>query len=43
MLHGASGRPEIFDRAVELPQVDETASDERDIDLRDQPIREAEH
>lgn len=41
MLHGASGRPEIFDRAVELPSMDENASDERDTDLRDQTIHEA--
>ncbi|MDB4931363.1 MAG: ral secretion pathway protein [Myxococcaceae bacterium] len=43
MLHGASGRPEIFDHAVELPRVDENESDERDVDLRDQRVREAEH
>lgn len=41
MLHGASGRPEIFDRAVELPTVDENASDERDFDMREQTVREA--
>jgi type II secretion system protein H len=41
MLHGASGRPEIFDHAVELPRVDDSASDERDTDLREQTIREA--
>jgi prepilin-type N-terminal cleavage/methylation domain-containing protein len=41
MLHGASGRAEIFDHAVELPSLDENASDERDTDLRDQTIREA--
>ena len=42
MLHGASGRPEIFDHAIELPRLDESGTDERDTDLRDQPIREAE-
>jgi hypothetical protein len=42
MLHGASGRPEIFDHAVELPRIDENETDERDTDLRDQRIREAE-
>ncbi len=42
MLHGASGRPEIFDHAIELPKIDENTNDERDTDLRDQPIREAE-
>nr|MBK7065684.1 type II secretion system protein [Deltaproteobacteria bacterium] len=42
MLHGASGRPEIFDHAIELPSIDESSTDERDVDLRDQRIREAE-
>lgn len=42
MLHGASGRAEIFDHAVELPRVEDRDNDERDLDLRDQPIREAE-
>ena len=41
MLHGASGRPEIFDHAVELPRLDENTSDELDVDLRDQRVREA--
>ena len=41
MLHGTSGRPEIFDHAIELPKVDETTTDERDTDLRDQTIHEA--
>jgi hypothetical protein len=42
MLHGATGRPEIFDHAVELPRIDESESDERDTDMRDQTVREAE-
>lgn len=41
MLHGTSGRPEIFDHAVELPKVEEGDTDERDTDLREQTVREA--
>ncbi len=42
VLHGATGRAEVIDHAVELPMPDENVSDERDVDLREQVLREPE-